>query len=558
MKNMQLKVMTAAVTLTMLSGCASLQKAEDTLSNSDNASRRMFDGAQVKSTAASQDPTRDLKANFGKVQKNWVNPNPIKKSELFADRSGLPDFFRNEKTHKVTLTLPGKVSVSEVLTELQRSINVKFSPAQDIHNSSTGYGSVIGGSAGGSSAATGTAPVGASASSIGTNGAIPVYLTDFVFSGTLEEALDLLSTKANISWKWNGTSVDVFRFETRTYTIAALSGSTKSSTNVAIQSDSGGTDGSGKTNTGITRESNLNSWEEVRSYLASMLSPNGTIAFMESAGIVTVRDVPSVQLNIAKSIKDLNGVIGQEVFLDVNVYSVVINDEDNYGVNWNLAWQSLAQNFNLNIVNAGKTIPSSTGIQTNIVNGPFTGSSVMVQALSTLGKTSVVNQFSTSTLNNQTTPIGNNRKIAYVKNISSTPSTTQGIAPSVTVTTDNVTQGIGMSVTPRVQQGSNKLLLEYSLSLNDVEEIQNFTTGSGANAQTLQLPTTTVKNILQRSSLRSGQTLILSGFKQSSANVTKSGVGSASNILFGGAKGGRNGSQYLIITVTPYIAQDNN
>jgi type II secretory pathway component GspD/PulD (secretin) len=114
-----------------------------------------------------------------------------------------------------------------------------------------------------------------------------------------------------------------------------------------------------------------------------------------------------------------------------------------------------------------------------------------------------------------------------------------------------------MSVTPRLQQGTDKLLLEYSLSLNDVENIESFTTGTGPSAQTIQLPTTTVKNILQRASLRSGQTLVLSGFKQSTNSILKSGLGSANNQLLGGGNNGKNSSQYLVITVTPYIAQDN-
>lgn len=555
MKNMQLKAITAAIALTMLGGCATTQNAESTLKAEEKFGQKSFDGARVKSTAASQDPSRALNANFGKVQRNWVNPNPLQKSELAEERSKLPDFFKNTQANKVVLTFPGKVSLVEIMSELQRSNRVVFDVAQDVYNSSTGLGTIV--KADGTGAATAAGGSEVKDNSIGTNGAIPIYVNDFVFRGSLEEALDLLASKANISWKWNGSRVQVFRFETKTYNIAALSGVTRSGNSVSIQSDSGGTEGAGKTNTGITRESELNTWGEVRGYLASMLSPNGTVSFMESAGIVTVRDVPAVQRSVSKAVKELNGIIGQQVFLDVNVYSVVINDEDNYALNWNLAWQSLSQNFNLNLANSPTAIAGATNLTANVINGPFTGSTVMMKALSTLGKTSVVNQFSTSTLNNQTTPIGNNRKISYIKSVSSTPSTTQGVAPTVTVATDTVAQGIGMSVTPRVQQGSNKVLLEYSLNLNDVENIETISTGSGDSAQTIQLPTTTVKNILQRASLRSGQTLVLSGFKQSSANITKSGIGSASNFLLGGGRGAKNGSQYLIITVTPFLAQDS-
>lgn len=566
MKNIELKTMTVAVTLAMMSGCASIEKADANLKSDYDVSQKTFGGAQVKTAQGAQDPSREATANFGKVQKNWVNPVPLKKSELFAERSKLPDFFRKP----VSLTMPGKVSLVEILSELQRSNKITFTIGQDVYNSTTGTGSIITASGGsGSAASGGQTPAGASAGSIGTNGAVPVYVSDFVFRGTLEQALDLMGSKANVSWKWNGNSVEVYRFQTKTYNIAALAGNTTSSSTVAIQSDSAGGGGgggqaanssgvTGNTTTGVTRNTSLNSWDDIRSYLMSMLSPSGSMAVMESAGIVTVKDTPVVQLHIAKAIKDLNAVIGQQVYMDVNVYAVNVSDEDNYAVNWNLAWQNISRNFNLNIANTNQAVANASNVTANVASGPFAGSSVMMQALSTLGQTSVVNQFSISTLNGQPTPIGNNRKISYIHSITAAPAGAVGTAPQApSITPGAVYQGIGMSVTPRLQQGTDKLLLEYSLNLNDVESIVSFSTGSGANAQTLQLPTTTVKNILQRASLRSGQTLILSGFKQTSSALTNSGVGSPNSMLLGGGKNGKNSNQYLVITVTPYVAQDN-
>jgi type IVB pilus formation R64 PilN family outer membrane protein len=556
MEKMQLKTMTVAIALGLLGGCASIEKAESGVKNTTGFAQQTFSQTQTKAAQGGQDTSRELMANFGKVQKNWVNPVPLKKSELFAERSRLPAFFKGN----VSLTMPGRVSLVEVLSELQRSNKITFTIGQDVYNSSTGTGTIIGASGGAGAAA---APAGGTVNtSIGTNGAIPVYVNDFVFRGSLESALDLMSSKANVSWKWNGNSVEVYRFETKTYNIAALAGKTNSNSSVAIQGDSGTGDATSgnvgnKSTAGVNRSTDLNSWEDVRSYLLSMLSPSGSLAVMESAGIVTVKDTPAVQLHIAKAIKDLNTVIGQQIFMDVNIYAVTLNDEDNYSLNWNVAWQSMGQNFGLNIANSAPSVAGGNAISANIVRGPFTGSSVMFQALSSLGKTAVVNNFSFSTLNGQPTPVGNNRKISYVQSITAGKQLTGEAPPPPTITPGVVYQGIGMSVTPRLQQGTDKLLLEYSLSLNDVENIESFTTGTGPSAQTIQLPTTTVKNILQRASLRSGQTLVLSGFKQSTNSILKSGLGSANNQLLGGGNNGKNSSQYLVITVTPYIAQDN-
>lgn len=561
MKNMQIKTVVTAVSLALLgSGCAAMKAAEEKVVSTNAKSGVLYEGAVNKTTVAAQDVTVDEKGNFGKVSKNWVNPTPLKKSDLFYKRDKLPDFFQKP----VSLTLPGRVSLIEITSELQRANGIKFAIAQDVYNTSTMSGKIIGPTA--STNIEPPIPQGVNPNDLGTGNALPIFVSDFVVRGaSLEKALDLMASKGNVAWRWNGSAIEVFRFETRTYNIAALSGKTDSTSTVKIESDATGGEGvtkagnekgiAGKTSSEVIRTSLTTSWDEVRAYIISMLSPHGTVAVLESAGVVTVKDTPAVQAQIAKAIKDLNKVMGQQIFMDVNVYAVTIADEDNYGLNWNAIFSNAR--FGLTLGNSIPAATGATGIGVSIAQGPFTGSTAMLNALSSIGQTSIVNQFSISTLNGQATPIGNNRKISYIQNISTTPSTTVGVAPQTTITPGAVYQGIGMSVTPKIQKDTDKMLLEYSLSLNDVEKIEPFTTGVGDNANTIQLPTTTVKNILQRASLRSGQTLILSGFKQSTANINYSGVGSARNQVLGGSRIAKNGSQYLVITVTPYIAQDN-
>ena len=552
MKNMKIKTIVSAVTIALLStGCASIVEAEKNIKQTNK-------DVEIEYNKSIKAPTFNeaKNENFNKVNKNWVDPTPLDKTNVMYQKEKLPAFFQD----KVSLTLPGKVSLIEIASELQRSNNIKFSISQDVYNVSGVNGKII------KSDTTATATVSPTvnkndpnASDIGTNGAVPVFINDFVIrNATLENTLNLIASKGNIAWKWNGKAIELYRYETKTYNIASLAGKTSTTSSVTIQSDGGGAGGAAS-GSGITRSSEITSWDDIKAYLLSMLSPNGTIAVLESSGLITVKDTPAIQAQIGKAVKDLNSVMSQQIYMDVNVYSVSVSDEDNYGVNWDLLYNKATSGI-LEIKNTIPTVASATLFNIKVVNptSRYDGTSAVFQALSTIGKTSVVNQFSISTLNGQTTPIGNNRKISYIQSISSTPSTTSGVAPTVSITPASVYQGIGMSITPRLQKDTDKMLLEYSLSLNDVEKIEPFTTGSDDSAQTIQLPTTTIKNILQRARLKSGQTLILSGFKQKNSGLTYSGVGSASNQALGGNRNGKNSSQYLVITVTPYIAQDNN
>lgn len=568
MNKFKLKPLIVVINSVFLFGCAttSIENANEQVSTTKIKSEKSYQEFKPV-TEASKGVSSEI--NFGKINKNWVNPIPIKKSSLQEERASLPKDFKEN----VAITFAGRVSIVEILTELQRATKINFKINQDIYNSSTNNGKIITSASGTSSSASSSSASSATSTtsvdpSLGTNSAIPVYVSDFVSRSSLEKTLDLLAAKANINWKWNGGEIEIFRFETKTYNIAALNGTTTSSSAVSVQSESSGSSssgGSGSSNStgvagtaaaGVTRNSTMASWDEIRAYILTLLSPNGSMAVLETAGIITVKDTPAVQAQVEQAIKELNSIIGRQIYMDINVYSVSATDEDNYAFNWDAAWANVSRGIGLAIANSAADITGASEITASITSGPFNGSNAVFQALSAIGKTSVENSFIISTLNGQPTPVGNNRRISFIESVSSTASTTVGVAPTVTVTPGAVYQGIGLSITPKIQKQNNKVLLEYSLNINDVESIKPFTTGSGASAQTVQLPTTTVKNILQRASLKSGQTLILSGFKQTTATIDKAGMGKPENIALGGRNIGKNTNQYLVITVTPYIAND--
>lgn len=558
MKNIfTLSVITTSVLLT---GCASTMKAEKSLQKVNTDTEQTFQDARIKSTPAVQDESRESNGNFAKVARNWVNPNPLPRYDIESSKEKIPKFFQD----RVSLTMPGKVSLVELLSELQRAKKIKFTINQDIYNSSVGVGSIVKGedSSSGSTTASVVAPQGVAASSIGTNGAIPVFVNDFVFRGTLEEALDLMASKANVSWKWTGSGVEVYRFETKNYTLSALAGKTVTSANVSMSgSSSSGSGSAGTTVTansnGVTRSSDITTWNDVKAYLVTLTSRDGKIAIMESSGIITVKDTPMVQAHIEKAMKELNDSLGKQIYMDVKIFSVAMNDADNYGLNWNLAWAQAAHKYGITLGGNGSGVNTSSPISigTAITSGPFAGSSGTFKALSSIGQASIVNEFTVSTLNGQTTPIGNTTRQDYVKQVkvtvtgSGTSTTT-----SVEVTPDSVYDGINMSVTPKLQKDLDKILLEYSLTLNTIDDLSQTYTDSTGNKVTL--PKTSIKNILQRSTLRSGQTLVLSGFKQGTSKIQNDGLGSASFQGLGGNRNSANTSQYLVITVTPYVAQE--
>lgn len=553
--NFKLTRISSVISLSVLglavSGCSTTTASHNNYAQTQQGATKMYEQAAPEpamSNANLRGPS------FGKVSKDWVNPVPLQKDVLLAERSRLPTFFKKQ----VSLTMPGTVSLVEIMTELQRTNDLKITLNQDIYD---------GGSAG--------SAIGAKNSS----GMGPVSVSDFVYRGTLEGALDLMASKANVSWKWNGSSVELFKFETKTYSIALQPGKTTANSQVSLQSNSdsgggsddsgssgdgptikngGGSDAAGKNSSsssqGVSRSASLNSWDDVKGYITSLMSPQGSLAIMESTGLITVRDTAVSQAKIGEAVKELNNILSKQIYINVDIYSVTKDASDDYGLDLAMAWKTMNQNIT-SVGWSNNSGSSGTGaFSINLQQGVFAGSSATLKALSTLGKASIVNQFQIVTMNGQPTPIGNNRKIPYISGIQLQADKNGN--PIQSVITGSVYQGISMSVTPKVQQ-NGKILLEYAMNMSDFQGFESFSTGGGSSAQSLALPKTTLKNILQRASLKSGQSLILSGFKQSASSSTQNGIGSASNFLFGGGQKAGTQEQYLVISVTPYVSPDD-
>jgi len=537
-----MKAIPLAIATLVMSGCAVTEKAERKYEDERQLASQNFQGIYTKSSsAAAADATTPSQANFIKANRNWVNPTPLAAQ---AAEVKLPEVF----SRRVSITMPGTINAVEVLSELQRASGIRIHISQDVYNTEGGQAVLIGGS-------------GAAASE--TPRVSPLLISDFVFNGTLKDAFDLLAVKANVSWKWEGSQINVYRFETRTYNISALAGTTRVNSSVQLAGGTGASSSnaleaaggetsdsanSGSANTGVSRQANLTAWDEVRNFLIAQLSPNGKIAVLETTGVVTITDIPAIHDRVSKTIDELNALMTQQVYLNVDIYSLTQNEGDNIGVDWNLIWGGSKANFGFN--SQGGAAGGSGLFSAGVLTGPFTGTNVMLNALSTVGKVSLLDQYSVTTLNGQPAPIAANKKIGFLAKTSVT-TTESGVATELEP--GEITAGINMNVIPKVEP-NGQIILEYVMNMNDVLDIRSFTSGDSS----IELPTSDLKTISNRAVLRNGQTLVLSGFKKQRTNIDRSGVGNANNFLLGGKKNAGIENQYLIITVTPYVAQNRS
>lgn len=481
----------------------------------------------------------------------YVESNPIS-VESVDTAHDLPAFF---KTKSQSLDIRTPTPITEVTARITRATGLTVSIAQDVLDNDAGkLGQVL--KPGGSGAAGG----GGSAQN-----AQPIMIDSIMYNnGNLAGLMDDLTAKLGLSWRWNGTGIEIYRYETKLFHLDALAGVAKLSAKIdtassTLSSGGGGSKASSNSTatTGQTTSVDNTSdiWNEVTTTIQGMLSPNGRLSISPSSATITVRDTPNILSQVGAQIAQLNRIYNKQVALNVEVYSVERSDTDNYGADWNVAFGKAAKSVGLNYSTLGNngTIGSPLGNAAviSVAHGPFSGSSLTLSALSALGKTSLVTSGQAISLNGQSVPFNVSREQAYLQSQTTTLSggTGSGLA-STQLTPGLVTEGFSMNFTPLIMDNGD-VLMRYTIDLSTIDGIATYTTPDGSAS--IQLPTRSVRNFMQNVRVHSGETLVLTGFQQNSGSEKEQGVGSAGMWALGGGRQATALNRTLVIVVTPYI-----
>jgi hypothetical protein len=159
-----------------------------------------------------------------------------------------------------------------------------------------------------------------------------------------------------------------------------------------------------------------------------------------------------------------------------------------------------------------------------------------------------------NTMNRQPVPLGSNNTQSYLKQI--TPSSTTGAAGALSfgppgLTPGEIVTGFNMTLLPIVLD-SNMVLMQCGISISALQELVTFTSGTGLAQQTIQQPNVSSFQTLQRMAVRSGDTIVLSGFETESANARQSDI--KRDVLPGTRTSVRDKST-LVILITPRLLE---
>lgn len=401
------------------------------------------------------------------------------------------------------------------------------------------------------------------------------------YSGTVKGALDLLSAKTGYSYSINGNDIYWQAFITKTFDIAFMPGTSdymmgKSSGAGAGAVPLGGSQSTSATgfldDSSASQYSNLQGklsiWDDLRTTISQLLSPDGKVMVSQATTSVTVRDKAANIELISQYIENFNKTLSSQVLVKIQVLDIILSNDFNYGINWNIVQRALGgSNYALQ-ANYGTpvAITALTGAALPTVGFPINGSrdpttgtwfSAVVTALQQQGRVSIVSEPRVVCLNNQVSAIRLVSQEGYLASLQITSfggqsSSSSSASNQVTsqITPGTLITGLTLYILPKIL--GNKVYLQVNADLSNNNGFQSIssTAEPSDTSPVIQVPNVSQKQFNQRSVIASGDTLILSGFRRV---VNQTGAMQLFNSQSLGGKASKQSNAETIMLITPII-----
>lgn len=365
--------------------------------------------------------------------------------------------------------------------------------------------------------------------------------------------LDELAAQADLRWRPTPEGAEFYRVETKTYelmTSQQVSGSSSSlgrsgSGNNAFSSDS-------KTSFETTGQNRL---EGVKTSIEPMLSTGGKFSLSNENQTLVVTDTPQVQERVAEFVKRQNQQLQRRVRMLVESIEVVSKDGSEFGIDWNLVYNTAHMALSAGTPTSSVSAQSATGSFTQ-ASGPFAGSGLVIKALNEVGH--VLNRRVFPLVSTSGRPVTQALRTTfnYVDQVAQTAmaSSTNTVTQAPTVTQKDETVGTFLTLVPTAKSDGS-VFVSVHFDVTSAEPLRPYTVGSGSSAVTVQQKTINGSGMIQEVPMRSGRTEVIGGLELTTQNNTARRLADGVPMLAGGSDVATSTKSVTVLLVTPVIEE---
>ena len=377
------------------------------------------------------------------------------------------------------------------------------------------------------------------------------------YQGSLSGLLNEIGSRFGIWWKYDRKEIYFYKYATRTFVLYSLPTSPQVSVNVGGSSQGSG----GSSQISLTSGAKMDFWKNIETAIKNMLDKDSKYTMDPSNGTISVTATPNDIKKIAKFINEQNVRLSRQVAISVKVLQVSIDDSDQYGLDLSAIWKDpTGESVGVSSIAGGLGQDVTKNLTMTLLPGNVS-IDASLQALSTQGTTNLITSGTVTTLNNKPAPIQVVKKQNYISEITKTNSGGDASYYDVSTETEEIETGFTMDVLPRILE-HGRLMLMFNLTLSDLISLEKVSLDDRSDGETsagggqyIQNPIIESRGFTQEVAMKSGQSLVLTGYERVENTTEKSGVGSADNSLLGGTAKASKVRSILVIILTPVVLE---
>ena len=379
------------------------------------------------------------------------------------------------------------------------------------------------------------------------------------WNGSLERYLDHITGMLNLSWSYLDGVVVIERYVTESFEIEALGGTQDYKMSMG-GSGSGNATGFGSSSESleVTESGKSTPLDSLRNSIESLVKPTGgTVTMNEASGRMIVSTSKDVLSRVREIIRTEVSIMRRQAVIQIDVYSVVSNADDSYGLDWTGFVNDLAGTWASTITGpaslvsqgaAGlgytllKTVPDTSTQLVKNTAARYGGSKVLIQALHQMGESAKYRPISLVAKNRQWARKTNLVTTGYLSE--TTPGTSTATGPgSPGIKAGTVTTGDKFLVQPSIMDDGT-IDLKIGMSMTDL--IGMFTASSGG--QTIQTPEVSGTGDQGAIRLSAGESMVITGLSKQISKSDRNGLAEEIPIVLGGSvKRGVKREHYLVV-----------
>ncbi|KGH23052.1 hypothetical protein [Comamonas thiooxydans] len=370
--------------------------------------------------------------------------------------------------------------------------------------------------------------------------------------------LDFITNQLGLSWSYRGGTVMIEKMLTETFELAAF-GVEQTFKMELTGGSSGGANDKGTTTSNqstlqMSEAGKVETLKSLQKAFESVVRPvGGEVVLNETTGRFYVTAPKDAMTKVRQIFKAEDDSLMRQAHIQIDIYSVVRDDSNEAGIDWNIAFESLSNAWGATLSSPGTlTGAIAGGMSTTIMQNAsntreFANSKAILKMLNSVGSTAKHAPVSLVAMNRQWARKTNLKTDGYLSE--TTPSTSSSAGSGAPgLKTSQITTGDKFMVTPAILD-SGTILLKFGLSLTELVGMFDVSAGQGQSFQKVQTPVTTGTDDQSTVRLEPGQAMVVTGLSRKINGNDKRTLGDGVPMFMGGSRKITNAREDFVVVI---------